>query len=1424
VAESFEAQVAGLAGDVPIALMPVRIEARFFDDARELRVRIFPDQIHIDAHEPELTAVEREAGKAYWRARIACEHSAWSALCAVTGPARAAWVARALEPADLGQPGAPRFPAVEERPRDWSRPAVATALPERWVVIGLRDGGEVFRVWTNPVADGLDVTLAPLDEAAPVREGELALQPSARWLVDFEEAERAGMAVRITGAPLVGGLDRLYVLGVDWTLAPDTAAKAIRDLLAAHVYTDGLSALGPGTATNVTAAGRPGAPPAVDALAEALDPLRGPDPEAVAGTGSDLAWRALGLQPAVDDVLSAIPGATGREQEVASHLANALWESTLGLYLADFMNPNVTDAAAAQIREHVRRHLFPAGPFCALRIGRQPYGILPVVAPRRFTPAAGGFEGELAGQLRKLRTHWEAGVSRAPHLARTADLDADLAALLQTTPLAASLRFRHVVGPLTVDATTGLERHAATQERVTEMLGAQLAWPRRPFIAGTTAQAADHPLRVPLVDSAPLAPGVGLSRNYLREIAQLARTSGTYEAIHAREDADTLLEALVAHAVGRELHRADLKVIDLHLVRLGRTAQLEPISVSQTTEFVGIEAAGRPAGARGALVTTPFEAARLLLGQRSVRKTVTDKIRPGATLGSDVVELGGTLASLEWLSGRPAEELDHGLRGLLDSYAYRLDAWFTSLATRRLASVRATAPTGVHLGAYGWLDDLRPDAGARTSAGYVHAPSLPQAATAAVLRSGHLAHRDEEHEALDLDLRSDRVRLALGLLEGVAAGQPLAALLGYRFERALRDHSLKLARYILPLRRLAPLRMDGGGQIAPAPRPAEAIAARDVVDGVALLDRWRTGGGDLLGALQPAPSAADRQALGAQLDRLADLYDAVSDVMVAEAVHQNVVGNNERAGAVLSAIDRQGLPPRMDFVRTPRTGKSLAHRVLVLAGDEALPAPWAHDPRAAAEPRLNAWIARIVGNPARVRFAATATGVARELTTSLQALRLSPISLVMAAHAAGNGAPSELEERLVALLAAQLAAPAPETELVLLDGAPPDSGPEIVGLGALRALLRRVYDLVTDARPATAADLALPRDAGDEGLDDAQLGARADALAASFGEARVRLETAATAQALRAALWNAAAFGVEGSVPPLAPLGGEDDRDALAAQAAEVIATMRAAAAAAASVPAGVSAQGRVAQHTARIRAVLGEHFPVVPRFAAANAAALGASHAARADLLRDDPLAPSAWLARMSLVRDGVDRLARVRSAAELLRGDITPADLVLAQLPHGDGERWLALPFAGGAAPAAELAIVAHTSGKVDFGAPLAGLFCDGWAETVPDREETTGIAFHHDAPGARPPQALLLAVPPAAQNPAWSVDAILDTVVEAHDLARIRAVGPRELDWLGTLLPALYLPESFSKDVPTVDQRGLVAKYEAANAATATILGKG
>jgi hypothetical protein len=90
---------------------------------------------------------------------------------------------------------------------------------------------------------------------------------------------------------------------------------------------------------------------------------------------------------------------------------------------------------------------------------------------------------------------------------------------------------------------------------------------------------------------------------------------------------------------------------------------------------------------------------------------------------------------------------------------------------------------------------------------------------------------------------------------------------------------------------------------------------------------------------------------------------------------------------------------------------------------------------------------------------------------------------------------------------------------------------------------------------------------------------------------------------------------------------------------------------------------------------------------------------------------------------------------------------------------------------------------------------------------------LSFHFDAPGARAPQTMLLAVPadPAAEN--WSFDELLGVVDEALALARLRAVRPQDVQGLGNLLPGLMLSNNFKRDVPSVDFAGLLEKNLAA-----------
>src|SRR5262249_53897323 len=125
--------------------------------------------------------------------------------------------------------------------------------------------------------------------------------------------------------------------------------------------------------------------------------------------------------------------------------------------------------------------------------------------------------------------------------------------------------------------------------------------------------------------------------------------------------------------------------------------------------------------------------------------------KSGPTFSAQIAEVRAALRSLGKM---PTAELDRLVSETLDTCSHRVDAWVTSLATRRLQTeMRPAQATGLHLGAYGWLERVVPTARNRFSSlfvgpqlvfvpkqggGYIHAPSAAMASTAAVLRNAYM--------------------------------------------------------------------------------------------------------------------------------------------------------------------------------------------------------------------------------------------------------------------------------------------------------------------------------------------------------------------------------------------------------------------------------------------------------------------------------------------------------------------------------------------------------------------------------------------------------------------------------------------------------------------------------------------------------------
>jgi hypothetical protein len=1385
---------------VPLTLLPVRLETRYVGgpepEPAELRIRVYPDQIHLDAHQVGLTAAEVAAGQVYWNNRWdpATAERAWPELIRGIRPTRASWIVRSLTPSNpVGDPAGPQFPTVGSRDPQLDQPLAVRAMPTRWVALGYdASGAQVLRRWfDNPVGDGLLAT-ASLPEGPPVT-GDAAVDAYLGWAADYSAAIAAGMAVTITAADLpagrglADGLDRLVVLGIDWAADATEGAVELAALLAAHEVSDGLGYLKPGTPTNNldSAAAGGGAIEVADPSAPepALDPQW--------SAASRLA-QALGLEAGT---LGRLRGAAEPTARVTADLVDATWAGSLGYFADQLLSPLIDDGDLADTRDHAARFLHPLGPLPTLRVGRQPLGFLPVLPPG--TGSADPFAASLGGVLRQLRPMWEQSMPRVPRLLRDdaagRQLEDVLLAVLRRAPWTTRIWYRRVFGPL-VGLAAGGVGGAQQFQAVLRNIGFLDAFgvDVQPRIVPFGVHDVTRHLRIPFLG--PSIDGEPPDLSYLEELRVLT-TQPEARAELSQGGDNSVLAALTSFAALQEL--------DLAAARIGRRLQPrsgDPIAW-RTTEISGIGTLTEPSPLTRATTAVPELGGRTLAEEVARRQEVSPA-------DPQLADLEAFQSALGRLATADPADVDPALRAYLGACSHRLDAWFTSLASRQLDAVRSQQPDGTHLGGFGYVESLHPEQ-IPDSLGYVLGPSLAHAATAGILRSGYLAQRAVDTDSLDVDLSSDRVKLALEVMRGVGEGVPLAVLLGYRIERALRDADLSVL--ILPLRTVFPLRTLPEPEVAGG--PTEATPPNNVTDAVSLLDRWESGG-DRPSVVESVRVAAGLPAgdprlaaLAAQVEVLSDIYDAVADVVLAESVHQIIRGQPERAQAATRFLDRQEPPVEPEVTASPRTSSGYVQRCVVALSAARPSAAWQAlaDPRAAAEPRLNSWLAQLLGRPSRWRFSGRSVdpdgATLRTARIAVAELGLSPLSLVLAASSGSADQPTELEERVARRLASALD-PVPGGGIQLL----PDT-PGSLGLAAFTALAASALRVLRTAKPADTRVFDRPDSGAEPGLDAADLRRRANAAVTVLRSAVRVLDEAIAAPStqakLAAALERVSRVGVAGAVPPLGLLAGGSTP-----VAAEAVDFARDAAAAAhgrlerlTALEAATPAPETVAAHSQlRIATVFADTFPVLGAFQLPgnSDAARSLRPTAQASLLSGDPLAPVTWMTRMARVRPELDALWHLLVSAEAVTGyDATR--FAVAQVPHVAGSAWAALPF-DDARPAADVAVAVHAPSGLRKA--IAAFTVDTWTEQIPLPSETAGLTFHYDAPSNRAPQSAIIAVPPQLGDHPWNLELIADTVREAFELARIRGVTLHDLPALGAVLPALYLPLDPGGNVPSVD----------------------
>jgi hypothetical protein len=1091
-------------------------------------------------------------------------------------------------------------PAVGTKINAWSQAAKVRTFPERFVLLGYQGNdappviNQVGECVPNPVilgpdtSDDIETVLVdeygpdfvdlPEEEKATKFVEYLARRSETRWMFDFDEAVGMGLGFRVdlTAEQARGGFTRLMVLGVTMGADSETARRSLEELLRNHQFGDaGFGLLPQGTPTNNTEDAESGQSELEDSD-EAFDryfpetaPMDPTDPR-LKRDGRRLA-ELLGI----DLQASALPTAEhylARDQIEAEAMHTAVWNATLGFYLESMTPPLATPRQREQVRFHLVNHVKGRGAVPAIRIGRQPYGILPIsnlknlewLTARQF-PVPGQLHEwwqmlrTLYEALKVMRADWQSLTGQVAHVGKSGDAHK---ILLQALGLhAGSVEFdrrlaqsfdhlknmlymQHVLG----DDVDNLDQiYKARGMQLLQRLGYVHNPDLDPDIPILTRSflGRQEDVTKPVIDDQPLSEErrirsyTDAGENYIEWLIRFAKSDHgkirREEGFTGNKKPETILYEMLRHAVNLEFGNASIRLHERAEILTAAEAEVSRLDA----KFIGVQVGNTVAESRWDMIYRPEPR---IATQGMVVDHIVALIRDGIADDS-ISHLTEVLAALELLKDSPTARLERCFVEHLDCVHYRLDAWLLSLLNAQLQLMRSSGPEGatsqgIYLGAFGWVENLKsdnrvlqparldemqqetfdPDSTAliitdSENAGYQHAPSTAHALTAAVLRNAYISTASQtDADQYKVNLSSERVRLALSIIEGMQQGQGLAELLGYRLERGLHDNNTEeLDIFIYELRKVFPLVSNRlnltaikTGRVAKnaleAARFAEEagefndakavtkIEARNVVNGLALLDHiQKTNQGSYpfgfplgtgVGQLRPATDG-ERDAINVEVQRLMNVRDALADLALAESVHQVVQGNFDRAAGALDAYSKGSFPQIPDVIQSPASGRALTHRFGIHLPTGILPAAGS-TPRAKAEPALAAWLRDLI--PAANTIACSlrfrvpvAEGQPPNpwtpLRITLQDLGLEPIDLLYLHDAESARNLSFLDDHILRFFRGTPRRLDLEISLDYTTGQTGD-----VTFFELGALLGELRTLTLAARPLEAADVELPNE------------------------------------------------------------------------------------------------------------------------------------------------------------------------------------------------------------------------------------------------------------------------------------------------------------------------------------------------------------
>jgi hypothetical protein len=1024
----------------------------------------------------------------------------------------------------------PAADTTDTKLQSWSQAPHVNVMPDCFVVSGYYKGAKVFEEAGNtvpsPLVVGPDPGAAPGEQFTQEANGDMTVGEDIRWMVDFEDACDKGLGFKINLTPLQlqQGFDRIIALGVRLSNDEQKGSLLIEELIEHHrLSRKGFSLLKQGTATNntdTTGAGHQN----LDDADESFDEMKQAQlftVETDPFLKKDGQWLAESLGISYE-ALYKVKNSGFSDQQESKAMNVALWPATMGYMMETMMQPVFNEADIVNTRDFFNRFVSGRGTVPAVKIGKQPYGILPVAVFSDLPWLSGKPVPGIAATSRSY-------ISRLYEVLKK--IDADFAPLLNKVSFIGKQGDAHqllldVVG-LNPSSVEYYQRNAESVEEMFNRLnlmgfGGMIAgliiaagyaqsgidllkefgFPGRetPDILNKLFVQSQNLLKGPVIDDVPLSEKESIRKytpdpggmNYLQWLINAANTS--HDTLRKQ---DGFIDAKIPAALLYHMlhHALDLSYVEVSLLLFQQAVLLTPAQVKLAkTEpaFLHISQKQQQSESRWQYL---YANEAKITGNTDL--LVGDYIPKIIKTEVATQYLNEQLKSLELLKDIPTARLERIFAEHIDCCSYRLDAWKSGVLNYQLSLMRSSNgqqyKKGTYIGAYGWLEDVRSEnkqltnvqlddqelsdifikdqsttlVKDNTNGGYILAPSLNHAVTASILRNGYMTN--DNPDALRINLSSERVRKALSVIEGMREGQSLSALLGYNLERGLHEAhpGVELDYFIYQLRIAFPLAANKNKDTF-VEGSEEAIEANNVIDGLALIEQIRKTGNTTypFGKTLPAlDNVAQGIAIKAEVEKIMDLSDAVADTALAESVHQVVQGNYDRGAATLDTYSKGNFPPVPDVIETPRSGVHLTHRI-GLHFETGLNPALGTTARAKGEPAVNKWLGQLL--PADI-VCTVSYGAVVDEEISAQTLGLTPIDLLYLVNTDNEQAMTDLDDRINRLV---LDKPTvrPDT-VVVINYMKRIAGK--VSFFELAPLMNSLRNILLQSRPLTANDIAL---------------------------------------------------------------------------------------------------------------------------------------------------------------------------------------------------------------------------------------------------------------------------------------------------------------------------------------------------------------